>query len=54
MQTDTIAAMENNDSPYGCRSGRKIKLGRAITERWPNLGGVEDLRFSGTRQNEQE
>jgi len=54
MQTNTIAAMENNDSPYGRGSDRKIKLSWGVTERWPNLGGVEDLCFSGTRQNQQE
>jgi hypothetical protein len=48
MQTDTIAAMENNDSPYGRGSYGKIKLSWAITERWPNLGWVKDLCFSGT------
>ena len=47
MQTDTIAAVENNDSPHGRGSVRKIKLSGAITERWPNLGGIKDLRFSG-------
>ena len=46
MQTDTIAAMENNDSPYGRGSDRKIKLSWAITERWPNLSGIKDLCFS--------
>jgi len=46
MQTDTIAAVENNDSPYGRGSNRKIKLSWAITERWPNLGGIKDLCFS--------
>ena len=47
MQTDTIAAMENNDSPYGRGSRRKIKLGWGTTERWPNLGRVKDLCVSG-------
>jgi hypothetical protein len=46
VQTDTIAAVENNDSPYGRCSERKIKLSWAITERRPNLGGVKGLCFS--------
>jgi hypothetical protein len=58
MRADTVAAMENNDSPRGGGAEWQIKLGWSVTERRPNLGGIEDLCFRRSyrraKQNEKE
>src|SRR5215510_7204214 len=54
MRADTVAAMENNDSPCRCKSAGQVKFGRRIAERWPDLGRVKELRSGRTcRQTEQ-
>ena len=43
MQTDAVAAMQNDNSTRGRGTGRQIKLGGRVTERRSNFGGIEDL-----------
>jgi hypothetical protein len=55
MRADTVAAMENNDSPRGCESAWQVKFGWRIAERWRELGRVKELCSGRTsRQTEEQ
>jgi hypothetical protein len=48
MQSDAVAAMQNDNSTRGRGAGLQIKPGRRVTERRPNFGGIKDLRVDKT------
>jgi hypothetical protein len=48
MQTDAVAAMQDDNSTRGRGARRQVKLGRRVTERRPNFGGIKDLCVDGT------